>query len=140
MIEAAVEAQFRWEFGKAVVHVHLNAVVLAATLVWWLESAAIGWAGEGEEFVEAVAQTTHCAVGAIDSAVGPSGLATVLLVFTNDLLRDLNEPIHDVADGTAELARGRVSGTRRCLDVGDNKATESGEGGSDDEEFFHAAE
>ena len=58
-------------------HVHFDAVVFATALIRVLESAAIGRAGEGEEFVEAVAEAAQRAVGSIDGAVGPASLAAV---------------------------------------------------------------
>ncbi len=136
--EVAFEAEFRWEFGEAVCDVHFDAVVFTAALVRRAEGATIGGAGEGEEFVEAVAEAAHGAVGAIDSAVGPAGFAAVGVCLANDLLGDFDESVEDVADGPAEFAGSGVLGSGRCLDVRCGEAGEDGENGSDDSEFFHA--
>ena len=119
MLVTTVEAEFRRELGEAVVDVHFDAIVFSTTLIGWLESAAIRRAIEGEEFVETIAETTHGAAGPIDSSIAESSLATVLLILAHDLFWDLDETIHNVAKGTAKLARGCVGGTGRCLDVGD---------------------
>lgn len=138
MCVATVETKFWWELGEAVMRIHFDPVIFTATLIRWLESATIGWASEGDELVEAVAKTTQGAVGAIDSAVGVSGFAAVLLVLANDLFRDLDGSVNDVAERAAELTCCGVGRGWRCLDVGGNKAAQGGKGGSDDEEFFHA--
>ena len=117
--------------------VHLDPVVLAATLIRWLEGSTISRAGEGEELIESIAQATEGTAGAIDGSV-TEGLATVLIVLPAHLLRNFHESVEDVVECPAQLAGGRVGGARRCLDVGGNEAAQSGKGGSDDEEFFHA--
>ncbi len=124
MVEVGLESEFRWEFGEAVVHVHLDAIVLTATLIRWLEGAAIGGACEGEELVETVTEAAKRTVGAIDRTVSPTSLATVGLVLADDLFRDFDNAVNDVADGAAELAGGCVGGSGRCLDVRRNKSGE----------------
>ena len=75
--EVAFEAEFRWKFLESFVHVHVDAVVLAAFFVGWLEGAAVGWAGEGDELVEAVAEAFECTVGAVDCSIAPASFCTV---------------------------------------------------------------
>lgn len=140
MLVATIEAQLWGELGESVMRVHFDAIIFATTLIRRLERAAISRAGEGEEFVEAVAKATEGTVGAIDCAVGGTGLATVLVILANDLFRDFDEAVKDIAQCTTKLARGGLSGTWRRLDIGGNKTAQGGKGGSDDEEFFHAAE
>ena len=139
VLEVAFGTELRRELGESVAWVHLDTVVFSATLVRWLEGPTIGWAGEREEFVETVTEAAKRAAGSIDCSVR-NGLTTVLLILADDLFWDFHESVNDVTDSTTKLARGRVGGSRRCLDVGDNNATQKGEGASDDEEFFHAAE
>ena len=62
MVVVGFEAEFGGEFREAVVHIHFDAVVFAAAFVGGLEGAAIGRAGEGEEFVETIATAAECAM------------------------------------------------------------------------------
>jgi hypothetical protein len=138
--EVGLEAEFWWEFGEAVLDVHLDAVVFAATLIWWLEGSAIGRAGEGHQFIETVAQTAEAAAGAIDCTVGPACLAAVIIGLADDLLWDFHHPVENVADRPAKLAGLGVLGGGWCVDIGGDHAAQGDHGGSDDEEFFHAGE
>ena len=108
-------------------HVHLDAVVFSATLVRWLEGAAIGWAVESEELVETVTKTAKCTTRSIYASIW-SCLTTVLILLANDLFWNLDETIHDVAEGAAQLTRGRVSGSWRGLNVGEDNAAQNGKG------------
>lgn len=137
MLEVGFKTKFWWELGETVGRVHLNAIVHAAIFVWWLEGAAIGWASEGEEFIEAVAEALEAAVRAIDDAEGPAGLATVGFILADDLLRDLDESVEDVANGAAKLASRSVGVARRSLNICGSDTSESKHGGSCNEEFFH---
>src|SRR5688572_22044260 len=91
VVEVALRAEFRREFGETVGRVHLDPVVLTAALIRLLEGAAVGRAGEGEDFVEAIAQAAQSAAGAIDRAVGPACLAAVVIGLADDLLGDFDE-------------------------------------------------
>ncbi len=104
MAEASFEAELRRELRESVMGVHFDPVILTATLIRWLEGAAVGRAGEGEELVEAITQAAKSAVGAIDRAVGGATLATILLVLTDNLFGDLNKSVNDVADGATQFA------------------------------------
>ena len=140
MVVVCLETEFRWELGKAIVHVHFDAVVLAALFVRWLEGAAIGWAGEGEELVEAIAEAAEGAACAIDSTVGGSSFSAVFVGLTDKLLRNFHEAIEDVADRTTELAGGSVLGAWRGLNVRSGDTGEDYENRGGSEEFFHAWE
>jgi hypothetical protein len=113
----AFEAEFGWKFRKAFVHVHIDAVVLSAFFVRGFEGAAVGWAGEGEEFVKAVTKAFEGAVCAVDSTVAPSGFCTVGIGSADHHFRNFNDTVEDVTDGTTELAGRGVMGTRRRLNV-----------------------
>lgn len=104
MAVVAFEAEFRWEFREAFVHVHVDAVVLSAFFVRWLESAAVGRAGEGEELVESVTEAFEGAVGAVDCSVAPTGFCTVGIGSADDHFRNFNDTIKDVAECATELA------------------------------------
>ena len=54
--------------------IHLNPVIFTAALVRWLEGAAVGRAGEGEEFVVSVAQAAEGTASAVSNAI-PNGFA-----------------------------------------------------------------
>ena len=58
-----LETEFRREFGESVMDVHFDAVVFATAFVRWFERTAIGRAGEGEQFIEAVAEAAQRAIG-----------------------------------------------------------------------------
>ena len=103
MVEVAFSAQFRRELGETVGRVHLDPVVFAAALIRRLEGAAIGRAGEGEHFVEAVAEALQGAVGAIHRTVGPAGFAAVIVGLADDLLGNFDETVEDVAKAAAKL-------------------------------------
>ena len=113
----AFGTEFRWEFLESFVHVHFDAVVLAAFFVGWLEGAAVGWAGEGDELVEAVAEAFECAVGAVDCSVAPASFCTVGIRSADHHFRDFNYTIKNIAECTTELAGGGVMGARRRLDI-----------------------
>ncbi len=135
--EVGLEAEFRWEFGEAFMDVHFDTIVLAALFVGWFEGSTVGGAGEGEEFVEAVAEAAEGAVGAIDGTVGPACFVAVLFVFADDLFRDFDDTVEDVADGATQFPSGGVMGAWRRLNV---SCCESGEGDAGScygKEFFH---
>jgi len=134
----ALEAEFRWEFGEPFMHVHFNPVVLAALFVRWLEGATVSRAGESEELVEAVAEATERAVGAVNRTVRPACLATVGFVLADDLLWDFNEAVENVADRTSKFPCGSIVGTRRRLDIRYSETAEGDKGSSYKKEFFHA--
>lgn len=138
MVEVSFETKLGGEFREAVVHIHFNAVVFAATLVGRFEGAAIGWAGEGEEFVETVAKAAERTVRSIKRAIGVAGLASVGLVLANDLLGNFHEAVENVAERAAELAGRGVGRSWRRVDVGADKNGERGKCAGGDEEFFHA--
>ena len=135
--EVGLETKFRWELGEAVGWIHFNAVVHAARFVRRLEGAAVSWASEGEELVEAVTKALEATVGAVDNAEGPASFATVRFVLANDLLRNFDHSVEDVANGTTKLAGRGVSVSWRSLNVGGSDASEGQHGGSCNEEFFH---
>ena len=140
MAEVAFETEFRWEFGEAVLDVHLDAVVFAATLVRWFESAAIGWAGESHELIETVAKAAETAAGAIDNTVSPTGFAAMVIGFADDLFRNFDETVENIADRAAKFALTGVLRSRRCVDICGSHAAQGDHGRSDDDEFFHAEE
>ena len=122
-----LETEFWWKFRKAVMHVHLDAIIFSATLVRWLEGATISWAIEGEEFIKSVAEAAKCTARSIYASIW-SRFTTVLVLLANNLFWNLDETIHDVAERTAKLARGRVSGSWGRVDVGDDDAGQDCEG------------
>lgn len=65
----ALETEFWRKLGESLINVHIDAIVLAAFFVWWLKGAAVGWAGEGEKFVEAVTEAFESAVGSIHNTI-----------------------------------------------------------------------
>jgi len=79
-------------------HVHFDAIVLTAFFVGRFERAAIGWAGEGEELVEAVSEAFEGAVCAINRAVAPAGFCTVAFGSADHHLGNFNHAIKNVAD------------------------------------------
>lgn len=117
VVEIGFETKLGWEFGESVGGVHFDAVIGSAALIGWFEGAAIGGAGEGEEFVETIANATQSAACAVHSAVGIPCFAAVCIGFADDLLGDLDDAVEDVADGTSELALSGVLGSGRCLNV-----------------------
>lgn len=137
MAVVAFEAEFWWEFLESFVDVHLDAVVLAAFFVRWLEGPAVGWAGEGEEFVEAIAEAFECAVGAVDNTIAPACLCAVGIRSADHHFRNFYDTVEDVADGATELAGRCVMGARRRLDVSSCEACEGYNTGGDEQEFFH---
>ncbi len=85
-------------------HVHFDAIVLTALFIRWLEGAAIGWAGESEDFIETIAKAAEGAVGAVDRTIRPASVGTISIIFANDLLWDFNEAVENVADTAAQFA------------------------------------
>lgn len=140
MVEIAFGTQFGWELRKAVMRVHFDAVIHAAKFIRRFEGSAISRAGKGKEFVKTIAHATKCAMGAIDGTIAPTGFIAILIGLANDLFGDFDNTVEDVAQGATELAGGSVSGCGRGLNIGRGESRESGECGSNDDEFFHAGE
>lgn len=97
----------------------------------------IGWVMECYQLAESVTHTFDGAAATVEGSVGPSSFATVLVSLADHLLGDLNESVEDVADGTAELTGGCVSGAWRRLNICHNTSGGEDECCCDRECFFH---
>ena len=106
--------------------VHLDTVILAATLIRWLECAVVSGAVESDELVESVAKALKGAATSVNYSIGPTCLATITIGFADHLLRNFNDSVKDVAKRAAKLASRSVSRAGRRLDVS------HGTGGRDD--------
>ena len=114
----AFNSESRRKLRESVMWVHFDAVVFSAALIRWLECAVVSWAVEGNQLIESVAHAFEGAACAIGYAVGGSSFATVLIVFTDDLLWDFHEAVKDVAYCPSKFACGGVSRAGRSLNVG----------------------
>ena len=132
-----ISTQGWWKLGETVMWVHLNAVILTTAHVWWLECAVESWAVECEQLVEAVAKTFECTTAAINSTIGIASFAAILVCFTNDLLRDFNKTVENVAQGAAQLTGRSVVGSGRVLNVSHGTCGGDNEGCCDRKCFFH---
>lgn len=117
--------------------VHLDPVILATSLIRWFESAVIGGAVEGEQFIKSISKTLESTPPAIHSTVATC-LAAILLVFTNDLLGNFNKTIKDVGERTAKLAGRSVSRARRSLDISHDTCAGDNQGYSNRNKLFHS--
>lgn len=133
-----LEAQFWWELRQTLRRSHFDATILTTVFIWWLEGAAIGRAGEGEQFIETVAEATEHAMGAIHSTVGPASLATVGVGFANNGFWNLHDTVEDIREGASELASSGVISARRCLNISGYHAGEGDQCNGKKREFFHA--
>ena len=134
--EVILEAEFRWKLGESVVGIHFDAPISATLLIRRLEGAVVSGTVEGEELVAAVAETLEGAVASVDDSVGATCFSAKLFASAEELLRDFDGPVENVADGTAKLTGGIVLRPGRCLDVGVGTAGQ-GEKGGDQDQFSH---
>ncbi len=117
--------------------VHLNTMILATTLVWWLECAVIRGVVESDQLVKSVAEALQHATTTVGCTIRPAGLVTVSSCLPNHLLGDLDDAVENVTQRAAEFPSGCVSRAWRRLDVSHRTGGGDDKGCCDRKCFFH---
>ena len=102
--EVGLKSKFGWELGQAVTWIHLDTVVIATAGVRWLEGSVESGPVESNQFVESISNALKGTARSIDNTVRPTGFAAIGFGLADNLLRNFNDSIEDIADGTSELA------------------------------------
>lgn len=136
MSEVRLVSKFWWKLCEPVAGVHLHTPVSAALLIRWLECSIVGGAVESDQLVESVTHPLKGSLAAVHDAVGSTSLPSGRAATTEKLLGDFSDPVKDVCQSAAQLARGVVLGSWRCLDVGVGTAGQ-GEDGNDQDQLSH---